>query len=861
MRARSLRKFVPLSVAIAACLAATAVRADSSDSARVGDLQYGNALDPTGWAPLLWADPRGFSWLHVGMMRTPSGALYPYPPLRDDADLHRSGDWTWWGLLQLGFLHTSGNDEAEFFRQYSDWKNGFALGLLALYAENPQTGQYLEFRGSRLSGDDQYWRLRAGQYGKYKIEAFYRDIPHAATTNAYPLWNGVGGTDLTLPATLVPGGSTPAQVAAAEQTRPRQTIGTTRTRAGLSIEGTLYRNWIGYASVSNENRNGTQLWGGSMFFNFSIPNDGGILETVRPVDFTTTDVSLGLRNVGVVWQFSAAYTGSFFRDHQDRLDYLSPFTLTNVAGVPQIANIYQGQFSLEPDNDYHNLRLELSRSLKWNGQLSLAAAWGTMRQNDALSPPVNCTGTGGIFISPQKDYTFNCADWNTPAALSQQTANARIDTGLLDAKITLHPSPKLGWHAGLRWYREDNKTNYLAFNPLTGQYGYIADNGAQGSIVPGEIGIFDPRNPLYWSYVTQVRSIPFAYADTIFDTGIDWRLSDNNSLSLTYSFDRDQPKHRERSLVNEQRIKLAWVDRAFGKGTLRFSYEFAYRDGGPYTADPYEAFYSTALPGFVTPPLGNVAFTTDAMRKYDLSNRVENKLRAIVVYPLGDAAAISGVVYATRDNYGAAVGRQATRNQGFSLDWDWQPSPLTSVSANLGRDDSRLKFSNVADVENLPGQVGRNDPSLGGPLYPFSNLWVNDNRERDYNAGVTLRHDLGRVRMDFSYNYTYALGKLGFAFASPGAVSVFQQPFVDLVGNSFPDNHYHINTLQLGFDFTFTRTLGLRVFDLYETGNFSDWHYLGLQADPVLDHKIYTGRGPQPHYGANVLGVMLNMKL
>ena len=122
--------------------------------------------------------------------------------------------------------------------------------------------------------------------------------------------------------------------------------------------------------------------------------------------------------------------------------------------MPQVADIYQGQFSLEPDNDYHNLRAELSRSLKWNGQLSLAAAWGTMRQDDPLLPPVTCTGTGGIFISPSADYTFNCADWNTSAALSQRTANARIDTGLLDAKITLHPSPKLGWHAGLRWLTE-----------------------------------------------------------------------------------------------------------------------------------------------------------------------------------------------------------------------------------------------------------------------------------------------------------------------------------------------------------------------------------------------------------------------
>jgi hypothetical protein len=854
------RKLAPLAVAIAAALLGTTALADSSDSARVGDIQYGNSLDPSGWAPLSWADPRGFSWLHAGMMRTPSGVLYPYPPQRDE-DTHRSGDWTWWGLVQLGYLHVGGDENAEFFRQYSGWKTGAALGLFALYGENPKTGQYLEFRGSRLSGDDQYFRLRAGQYGKYKVEAFYRDIPHAVTTDAYPLWNGVGSTNLTVPAPLVPGGSSPAEVAAVESTRPRRTIGLTRTRKGLSIEGTLYRNWIGYASVANEDRKGTRLWGGSMFFNYVLRDNGGILETVRPIDFTTTDISLGLRNVGKVWQFNLTYTGSFFRDHKDELNYQSPFALHNVVGVPQVANIYQGQFSLEPDNDYHNLRMELSRSLKWNGQFSLAAAWGTMRQNDALKAPVNCIGTGGIFISPQADYTFNCADWNTTAALSQKTANARIDTGLLDAKVTLHPSPAFGWHAGLRWYREDNRTNYLAFNPLTGQYGYIAENGSQGSVIPGELGIFDPRNPLYWSYVTQVRSIPFAYTDTVFETGVDWQPGKDNTLSLTYSFDRDQPKHRERTLVNEQRLKLAWSDRALGKATLRFSYEFAYRDGGPYDYDPYRAFYSTALPGFVTPPLGNVAFTTDAMRKYDLSNRIENKLHAIVVYPIGDTATLSGVAYATRDNYGGAIGRQATRNQGFSLDWDWQPAPETSVGANLGWDDSRLRFSNVADFENLLGQAGRDDPAFGGPLYPLANKWQVQDRERDYNAGLTLRHDFGRVRADLGYTYTYALSRIGYIYASPAAISTTQQPFVATAGNAFPDNHYHINTLQVGLDFVFTRRLGMRVFDLYEIGGFSDWHYAGLAAGQVLDHKLYTDRGPPSRYGTNVLGVLLNVKL
>jgi hypothetical protein len=361
--------------------------------------------------------------------------------------------------------------------------------------------------------------------------------------------------------------------------------------------------------------------------------------------------------------------------------------------------------------------------------------------------------------------------------------------------------------------------------------------------------------------VTQVRAIPFGYTDTIFETGIDLRLGENNTLNLTYSFDRNQPKHRERSLVNEQRIKLGWVDRALGKATLRLDYEFAYRNGGPYTSDPYEAFYSTALPGFVTPPLGNVAFTTDAMRKYDLGNRIEHKLHATLNYPIGDTATLSAVAYETRDNYGAAIGRQATRNRGFDVSWDWQPSPLTSMSAHLGRDDSSLHFSNVGDDEDITGAPGRDDPSLGGPLFPLANQWQGIDHERDYNAGLTLRHDFGRVRADLGYTYTYALGRAGYAYASPGALPITQQPLVDTVGNAFPDNHYHIHTLQLGFDIALSRRLGMRLFDVFSTGSFADWHYAGLEDNLVIDHRIYTDLGPQAHYSVNLIGILLNAKL
>jgi len=845
-----------------------AAAGDTSGTMRVGDMQYGNALDPRGWTPMLQsADPDGMSYLHAGMLRTPSGALYPYPSAVDPGKPSSKGsDWTYAGMLQLGYLHVGGDRNAEFFRQYADWRSGPVLGLFAFNADNHHSGEYAEFRSSHLSGDDQFYHLRGGKYGSYRIEAFYRDMPHIVSTSAYPIWNGVGTTDLTLPPPLMPGRSTAAQVAAVSAATSRRNIGLTRTREGLGFEGVLYRNWIGSASITNEKRTGTRLWGGTMFFNYPFPNNGGILETVRPIDFRTTDINLSLRNVGKNWHLLATYNGSFFRDHKDHLNYQSPFALWNVTGTPQVGNISSGQFSLEPDNDYHNLRLDLTRELKWNGQLSVVGAWGTMRQDGALLAPTTCIGKGGIYIAPPVDYTFQCSNWNTTAALSQRSANARIDTGLFDARLSFHPTQTFGWHAGLRGYEEDNKTRYLAYNSLTGQYGYISENGAEGSIVPGETGIFDPRNPLYQSSDVAVRNVPFSYTDTLLEFGTDWQLGRKSSFGVTYTFDHNQPKYRERKRIDEQRLKFDWVSRDVIGATVRLSWEYARRDGDKYNYDPYEQFFAQSLPGFVTPAVGLAAYTVADMRKYDLSDRTESKARAIIMYPWGESATLSGTFYGNRDNYGTLIGRQSTNTTGFTVQWDWQPNPVTTMNVYLGAEGSRMGISNVGDADatdngNALGTIGQTNPNLGGPLYPYANQWWEYDREGNRNAGISMSHDFGRVRADASYNYTGSLGHVGYNYATIGALAYRDPTSVEAAGNAFPDNKYRTNTLDLGLSFGISRNVGIRLYGRYETGAFSDFHYAGFDNVLTYDHRIYTDKGGQLHYGTTLVGIMLNMKL
>src|SRR3546814_15622240 len=81
----------------------------------------------------------------------------------------RISDWSS-DVCSSDLLHVGGDRDAEYFRQYDGWKSGAVLGLFALDFNNRNTGGYVDFRGSRVSGDDQFYRLRAGRYGHYRLD-------------------------------------------------------------------------------------------------------------------------------------------------------------------------------------------------------------------------------------------------------------------------------------------------------------------------------------------------------------------------------------------------------------------------------------------------------------------------------------------------------------------------------------------------------------------------------------------------------------------------------------------------------------------------------------------------------------------
>ena len=81
--------------------------------------------------------------------------------------------------------------------------------------------------------------------------------------------------------------------------------------------------------------------------------------------------------------------------------------------------------------------------------------------------------------------------------------------------------------------------------------------------------------------------------------GLTWRPTEHDSFGFIYTFDEYRPTSRERDYVDDDSLKLTWVDKSLGWVTFRANYTFLRQTGGVYNNDVYGYAFMAALPGFL----------------------------------------------------------------------------------------------------------------------------------------------------------------------------------------------------------------------------------------------------------------------
>jgi MtrB/PioB family decaheme-associated outer membrane protein len=817
-----------LRLLLGTALAALATHAHA-DSAVGTSLPLGTQLNPTGTRYLLPNNPLGLSQF-LQNSRTPTGLLYPqpylYPPMVQSPS---NSDWWSSGWAEVGYLGTSGNTGAATFREYGDLSAGPIINSAGFLAENRKTAFFMSANIASVGRADQTYQLTLGKYGVVTGTLFYDSIPHIFSTNAKILWDGAGTGHLTLPPTLTPGASTPSQVQYVLAALFPGEVSLTREKAGMALTYTPGELTEVFFRFGYEEREGTRPLGGT----FGYPGQGGMTELVEPIDYRTFDVNAGARFKGEKAQANLTYSGSFFRNNIPALVWDNP-GLTNLSPGAYIPT--QGQLALPPDNNYHTVKGDFAWVFD-KGRLAASASYASMKQNSSLQPP-----TIGSGVIPGVTGPIDLANWSTVNALSRDTALAELDTFNGFAQFQYNATPQLRFDLEARYRNEDNKTNYVAFNPLTGQYGYIAIDGGLAPFIPNLSGVYEP--PVAGQRV-QIRNIPFATDTLTLTAKATYRLANRDRIELTYANKAVDYRNREIGDATDNRVSAQFVTRARSYGTIRIAYEYAKLDGDTYVSFPYGAYNSTSLAGYVPAyPTGDAPFTLGPLRKYDIANRTEHALKGQTNFIVSDKIDFQlGGNFRIFD-YDTDYGLKGARNLNLNAELTYQVSLGTNINVFYSFQAHRRKAANINPEGGSP------DDSAGSPTYPLENAWSLENKDKNHVFGAGIRHTIDKVTIDLNYTFTYGNSAFGYSYATTGAFFSTLTPAE--AGTAFPDNTFRHHLLETSVLWKYTEKLGVRGYYRLEHEKIDDFHYTALTQ--VIDNNIYLAAVPES-YTAHVFGV------
>ncbi len=805
----------------------------------------GNTLNPSGGNTTRVTDERGLSDLLSIRRRSPAGFLYPDPLVPDRlSDL--AGGWRYGGSLEFGGLWTTGNDDETRFSEFTDWSDGAFLEFFDLTIEHPESGFYADANGGSAGRDDQYYYGKIGLPGLVDFEASFSGVPHLFAGDATNIYEGSGSGVLRLPEPLVPGDNGDAEIVGVLETTPESSLKLQRDRSQLSLEFHPVTALTLFARYSFDDRSGERPFGGSLIF-----DSGGeperVVETTEPRDSHTHNFTGGAWFRSSMLLANFEFQGSLFRNQDSTLTWDNPFLLASFNGAQ---NVKRGRFALAPDNHWYNVKGDVSVVLPWKGRLTTTASWSRARQDADLIPPTVNTGLVGF---PGFN-GVNLDEWNTEAALSRSHADAQVDTLLLNARLDLRPLDALRLRAGVRYYDQQNDTRYTARNPSTGQFGYIAEDGA--------LNVFDLSRvfvPGVESDDFRYRSSPFDYRKLDYEINADYQLLGRTTLSGRYRREQIYRDEREREKTRENQARVGLTSRDVRWATLRASYEYRDREGAPYEYFPNRKDYVSSLPGYVpfleflggeTPP-----FTLAQLRQYDIADRERHEAKLSANFLPRDDLDLSLATRFVDQDYGASYGLEGERWGNVDFELGFQPSPVVQTYV-FGHFEARHReLASINDAFVFPPS---SDPNAGGTVFPLDNSWMLHTDEVSWGVGTGIRlQAVSHIVLDVNYLFVQTEEEYDFDIAGPGALGTGLTAAQDL-----PNLRTRNHLLQSSIRFSIIERASLRLFYRFERSTIRDFSQRNLVPEEVLlsSGALFLGHIDR-NFDVHVIGLTLQIHL
>jgi len=721
--------------------------------------------------------------------------------------------------IEFGLGHVS--KDSFKFGDYTGLEDegGYLIGNIDLIGRpDPLSGsaRYWSLTGTNLGLTSRNLRLQYGIQGNYKFSFEYDQLPKLRTDSARTVFNGAGGTNLTLPAgwaaiTAADAANTTAATAArAAKINPflqRIDVEHERKNYKLGFSKFLSQTLEIKADFRHETKEGTKITGAV------IGNSGGNPRSVlipEPIDYVTNEFEATLAYSTAVAQFQVGYHLSLFNDRNASLMWQNPYAAIGgwaaAAGFPT----GQGQLGLPPDNQFHQLSASAGYNLAERTRLTANLALGRMTQDEPFLP-----------------YTVNPAlAVTTP--LPRASLDGRIDTTVLNLNLTSRPMPKLNLRASYRYDDRDNKTPQA-------QYVYIGGDSTTQVVCP---------TPLDTCVSDRVRrNLPISSTQNQLKLAADYAVLPRTKLNVGYDYETIKRTFEEVGKTKEHTYHVG-VRRGFSQdisGGLTWAH--SKRDGSTYLGNgPYLASYSPAFTG-PQAATGTQFDNHPLLRKFTMADRERDKVRFSVNAAPHERVALQFRADFNQDDYkNSILGLTDTRSQSYTLDASVTPQQNVTAYAYYTRD-------NYESNQKGRAFTAANKAAEATPLTSTQDwLQTADDRIDTIGLGFKIAGIRGRLDLGAEYTYSHATGKIN--VITGAAIAPAGQPLPDLVSQ--------VNSLRLYGKYKLRKNATLNLTFVHEKLKTADWAYDNV-ASSTMPLVIGTGQ-LAPNYSVNVIGVSLSYR-
>jgi MtrB/PioB family decaheme-associated outer membrane protein len=730
------------------------------------------------------------------------------------------------GQISSGVQQFDNDTNSSKFTEYRDIQNNFNLFNLALGLLDTRDGRFVDFSGTNLTRRDQNIQLEAGQFGRWRLNLDWNEIPHNLSNHAQSPFIQRAGALFEVPATIpitfkrlataaadVPGVLASDELIAAYALSFRAPIDL-RAQRKTGFVGFQYSPLealgldVGFRHTA---RTGTRLTYGPIG---DRPPRTLNIEFTEPVDYRTRDVTLAAEHLGNGYQARVEYLFSDFANNEDTLIWQNIFATAEPGSDFDVwdraVSVY-GRRPLPPDNRYHHAMLSVGGDLPLQSHLHATVAYGRLDQNEALVP-----------------YSFHAGFLADPI-LPRASAQARMNTTHLSADYLISPVPRVSLRAFYRRYGLDNQTP-------EGRWNYVTSDTSN---LNGTVSYKNRRVSLAHDYNRQNAGLESIYRFR------PWR----SSISLAYEHEAAGRDYREAD-SSEHIVRAAWRARPLPGVSVQARYLRADRDGSPYLGEVTRLSYWYA-PQQAT-DFDNPQFTFSNhpdMRRHDVSDRSRHQVELTGGLTPAANFSLSASIRYRRDDFdadvtprqpllGTGLPEQTATSPGnqlglleddrrqYTLDAFYAPAEQITVNAFVSWDTSAGLQRSLEFQEN-----NKANPSVVanlelGPWTRAGSQWMADINDRTRTVGIGGTLAVVPERVLISANYTASLGSIRIDYSGFGVTNWDGRPFPDNHQFAFrtpPSVRHHVHVFDSRLELPIVPNTAMVVGYVYDRYRIDDW--------------------------------------